>query len=452
MTDASDNAQDFRLRGNHEFSQRNYEDATALYTAALEAGCTNSDERQLVLLNRAASYFQTLHFEEALEDAKQAWELSKGTSVKACFRLAKCCFELRKWQDCKGWIQKGVSVLDQETNAEGSTEKMQESAPAPSMAQQQRNALEDLWKMTLEAAKEPPLELEKTIVGVKRPISIREFKIEKELGVGNFSEIQVAVHKVTGERFALKKIAKKRCEELAKRQHPNVFNEVAMERRILEERLPPHPNIVRLYHAFSDYNTVYYLQELHSDWSDLWSELRHNGVMVGCHRSSAKAWMYQLVDALEHCHSHGIVHRDLKPENVLLNRHGHVVLIDFGTAKDLVNIDLNGPEFVGTPDFMPPEAVNGTSGLKEAEEAVKSGDVGALFSADLWALGCMLYILETGMTPFWNTRYVGRSIRSYVGSCTNEHGFQPVSGVSSNQTGNPFSTSGGCGRLVLGFY
>lgn len=57
-------------------------------------------------------------------------------------------------------------------------------------------------------------------------------------------------------------------------------------------------------------------------------------------------------------HAFRIVHRDLKPENVLLSENGgHVILIDFGTAKDLMYTDLNGPEFVGTPDFMSPEAV-----------------------------------------------------------------------------------------------
>jgi len=94
------------------------------------------------------------------------------------------------------------------------------------------------------------------------------------------------------------------------------------------------------------------------------------------------------------------VHRDLKPENILLDRRGRVVVIDFGTAKDLIKPDLNGPEFVGTPDFMCPEAVNGTSGMQEAKEAVAAGKVGVDHTADLWAYGAILYLLQTGMTPF----------------------------------------------------
>ncbi|EED93090.1 predicted protein, partial [Thalassiosira pseudonana CCMP1335] len=102
-------------------------------------------------------------------------------------------------------------------------------------------------------------------------------------------------------------------------------------------------------------------------------------------------YAYELLAALEHCHEHGIVHRDIKPENVLLSqRGGHVVLIDFGTAKDLVYTDLNGPEFVGTPDFMSPEGVR---------EFDKSGH-GCDFTADLWALGVLIYQLYAGALPF----------------------------------------------------
>ena len=84
-----------------------------------------------------------------------------------------------------------------------------------------------------------------------------------------------------------------------------------------------------------------------------------------------------------------------KPENVLLSeRGGHVILIDFGTAKDLIVTDLNGPEFVGTPDFMSPEAV----------KELKGGD-GCDFTADLWALGVVLYQLYAGALPFESQRY-----------------------------------------------
>ena len=44
-------------------------------------------------------------------------------------------------------------------------------------------------------------------------------------------------------------------------------------------------------------------------------------------------------------------------ENMMLTEEGHVKLIDFGTAKDLMETDLNGPEFVGTPEYMSPQTL-----------------------------------------------------------------------------------------------
>ena len=180
-----------------------------------------------------------------------------------------------------------------------------------------------------------------------------------------------------------------------------------MERRVLIDRLPQHPNIVQMYHTFQDYNTLYYLMELHTTNIDLWTSLRYQNRMIGCHRSLVKVYLKEIIDALEHMHSHGIVHRDLKPENMLLSATGHIIIIDFGTAKDLIETDLNGPEFVGTPDFMSPEAVRGSSGEDEVEsekeKAHNSGVVaGSDHTLDLWALGTVAYILFTGTVPFWS--------------------------------------------------
>ena len=57
--------------------------------------------------------------------------------------------------------------------------------------------------------------------------------------------------------------------------------------------------------------------------------------------------MTELINALEYIHKRGIVHRDIKPENILLTADGHLKIIDFGTAKDLIYTDLNGPDLVG---------------------------------------------------------------------------------------------------------
>lgn len=390
LSGSTDKEEDLRQRGNFEFSQGHYDNAVAFYSAALEV--TPTDDRESLIrnyCNRAACFHQMQAYERAKQDAETAWSLSNRTSVKAAFRLAKACLSLREFEEAKNVLQRALLSLAETPTSD---------------VEQQRQSLHDLWQKVVAAALEPPPPIETSIKYVSRPISIREFTKGKELGYGNFSEILIVTHNKTKESFALKRINKKQAADLAKRQHPNVYNEIEMERRALLERLPSHPFIIRMYHAFQDYEHLYYLMELHSEWGDLWSELRspHSKVMVGCHRSQAKVWLYQLLDAMEHMHKYGIVHRDLKPENILLNHKGHVIVIDFGTAKDLIHVDLNGPEFVGTPDFMSPEAVNGTSGMEEAAEAVRQGQIGAIHTADLYTFGAIAYILQTGMTPYWS--------------------------------------------------
>jgi len=63
----------------------------------------------------------------------------------------------------------------------------------------------------------------------------------------------------------------------------------------------------------------------------------------------------------------------------------HIKLVDFGTAKDLYNTELNGPEHVGTPEYMPPEAVKGLP---------------SDCNADLWSLGNIIFQLLHGRPPF----------------------------------------------------
>jgi protein kinase A len=68
----------------------------------------------------------------------------------------------------------------------------------------------------------------------------------------------------------------------------------------------------------------------------------------------AKFYAAEVTLALEYLHHQNIIYRDLKPENLLLDRHGHVKITDFGFAKDVPDITWT---LCGTPDYLAPEVV-----------------------------------------------------------------------------------------------
>lgn len=381
---------DLRQMANRNFSEGNFDAALSLYTAAVEKADALKDKEALIvnLCNRAACLAKMEHYEEAQSDASQALDASEGKSLKAFYRLAKAQISLHAYGAAVGTVEAALELLSELEDQDSNRGQVKAFKELMAEAKKGETKLDGDEVLT-------------SIKDVKRGVSIREFVKSKDLGCGNFSEIVICRHKKTEEVFALKIIEKKRAADLAKRQHPNVYNEIQMERRVLLERLPHHGNIVRMYHAFQDYNSIYYLMDLHQG-GEMWSSLRENTAMVGCHRSLAKIYLAELIDALEHMHTHGIVHRDLKPENILFTNRGHLLVIDFGTAKDLLQTDLNGPEFVGTPDFMAPEAVQGSGSLQEAQELKDKGVIGADHTLDLYDLGAVAFQLHTGMTPYWS--------------------------------------------------
>ena len=68
----------------------------------------------------------------------------------------------------------------------------------------------------------------------------------------------------------------------------------------------------------------------------------------------AKFYAAEVTLALDYLHTQGIIYRDLKPENLLLDRHGHLKITDFGFAKEVPDITWT---LCGTPDYLAPEVV-----------------------------------------------------------------------------------------------
>ncbi len=108
----------------------------------------------------------------------------------------------------------------------------------------------------------------------------------------------------------------------------------------------------------------------------------------------------QIADALGAAHDRGIIHRDLKPGNIKITPEGRVKVLDFGLARtvgasavvaDLTQsptMTLGGTAqgvVLGTAPYVSPEQARG--------HAVDQ-------RTDIWAFGCLLYEMLTGVAPF----------------------------------------------------
>ncbi|KAL8533240.1 hypothetical protein ACS0TY_009572 [Phlomoides rotata] len=143
---------------------------------------------------------------------------------------------------------------------------------------------------------------------------------------------------------------------------------------------------------------------------ELFDQITRKGCLS---EDDARFYAAEVVDALEYIHSMGLIHRDIKPENLLLTEDGHIKIADFGSVKPMQGSQITvlpnaasddkACTFVGTAAYVPPEVLNSSP---------------ATFGNDLWALGCTLYQMLSGTSPFKDAsewlifqRIIARDIR-----------------------------------------
>ena len=206
---------------------------------------------------------------------------------------------------------------------------------------------------------------------------IDDYEIQAKLGEGGMGAVFKARQVSLDRIVALKVLA------------PKLATDASFVSRFLREARATaklnHPNIVAGIGVGSAGGYHYFAMEF-IEGESLKKRLEANGCLPEAEVLRIGAAM---ASALAHAHAAGIVHRDVKPDNIMMARDGTPKLADLGLAK-AENVEdaslTQAGTALGTPHYMAPE------------QAAGEGEIDG--RADTYSLGCTLYHLATGHTPF----------------------------------------------------
>lgn len=256
------------------------------------------------------------------------------------------------------------------------------------------------------------------VPGGERPrASPDDFIFGKHIGEGSFSYVFLAKDVRTQKEYAIKVCEKKFI--VREKKTESIHREKDILKLLTAQWNNKVPFFVRLHSTFHDAQRLYFVLTYAKNGDLLKFIKRLADRDIDC----TQFYAGELVAAVEYLHEKGIIHRDLKPENILLNERMHVLITDFGSAKlvrrtkrkrrrtgdnreenvesdevtdsndeeDVVDDDEAVPpkpkrkSFVGTPEYVSPEILTAR---------------GSSRASDLWAIGCILYQMITGIPPF----------------------------------------------------
>jgi serine/threonine protein kinase/tetratricopeptide (TPR) repeat protein len=202
------------------------------------------------------------------------------------------------------------------------------------------------------------------------------YTIERELGRGGMATVYLA-HDIKHDRMVAVKVL-----------HPELAAVVGTDRFLNEIKITAnlsHPHILPLYDSGEADGFVYYVMP-YIEGESLRKKLeRQRELSIGEAVEITKA----VASALDYAHRHDVIHRDIKPENILL-QDGQPVVADFGialavSASAATRLTATGLS-LGTPEYMSPEQATGDRVLDAR--------------SDVYSLGCVVYEMLLGQTPY----------------------------------------------------
>ena len=196
------------------------------------------------------------------------------------------------------------------------------------------------------------------------------------IGKGGMGEVYLAVDQRLGSVIALKRTF----------FSDDLMLGTAFEREARTLARLRHPVLPKVSDHFTENETQYLVME-HISGEDLSERLKTNKKPFPL--NWVLFWADQLLDALAYLHTHEppIIHRDIKPQNLKLSAENHIVLLDFGLAKNSLaetRASTSGSVVGYTPHYAPMEQIRGT---------------GTDARSDIYSLSATIYQILTDVVP-----------------------------------------------------
>ncbi|TYH71691.1 hypothetical protein ES332_D05G201800v1 [Gossypium tomentosum] len=202
------------------------------------------------------------------------------------------------------------------------------------------------------------------------------YDLRKELGRGQFGITYLCIEKATKREYACKSISRRKLTT------DKDVDDVRREISILQH-LTGQPNIVEFKGAYEDAWNLHLVMELCSG-GELFDRIT---AKRSYSERQASSICRQIMNVVHACHFMGVVHRDLKPENFLMvskDEDSQIKATDFGLSV-FIEEGRMYKDLVGSPYYVAPEVLQRKYGKE----------------IDVWSAGVILYILLSGVPPFW---------------------------------------------------
>ncbi|XWS14422.1 hypothetical protein CRYUN_Cryun35bG0008200 [Craigia yunnanensis] len=202
------------------------------------------------------------------------------------------------------------------------------------------------------------------------------YDIDKELGRGQFGITYLCTEKATGRKYACKSISRRKL--TTDKDIDDVRREI-----LILQHLTGQPNIVEFKGAYEDERNLHLVMELCSG-GELFDRIIATGIYS---ERQAASICRQIVNVVHACHFMGVMHRDLKPENFLMvskDENCPIKATDFGLSV-FIEEGRMYKDLVGSAYYVAPEVLQRKYGKE----------------IDVWSAGVILYILLSGVPPFW---------------------------------------------------